>query len=272
MSATNPIAWTAIEDAIHTWVVRSTGLAGQDVRLPAPREDGGARGAPGKAEISLISLVETSQQGRKKIPSIVRQRYTVIADGPGTVGINFFEGDSLVPQPISIVAGVGDPPATSATALLVALAADLPAGYSAAADIDDAASVFVVGSTGEPLFAALPVDEALLAVATTMPRFPVLTRIQITMVWRVTFRSSDVSGETTAAANMSKAHMGKRSLLDKPMYALGFASGGSPLTTANIPAARNQSDAAIDVRFIGLMTGAEAAIAMRAVGLTQTAA
>jgi len=272
MPVTDPIALDDMEDALWNWVVQSTGIDGAHVRVQTERDQGEARGPAPKATISLVSLVQLSQQGRSTIRQIMTDRYTVIADGPGEVGVDFYPGTSLAPQRISIVAGVGDPPATSAAALLVQLQADLPAGYTAILDPNDATAVLVTGSSGSPLFASATADAALLTVTTAEPHLPYFTRIECQIVWRVTFRADGVSGVTMATGSMNKAMMHRRTLLDPAMHALGFRHAGTPQATPFVPITRDESIATFDVAFIGLATGAFAAVAMRAAGLTETAA
>lgn len=272
MAVTDPIAWTQVEDALWYWISQCTGVPADRVRVQIPRDDGEARGPAPKATLELISFVPTSKTMIAPIPSIMEQRYTVIANGPGEVGVDFYPDVSLVPQRISIVAGVGDPPATSAAALLLQLQADLPAGYTAIADPEDPASVLVSGSVDEPLFAALPADALLLSVFTTMSRFPDLLKVQAAIVWRVSFRANDVSGLGLAANAMAKAVTFREELLDPRMRRLGFFSAGTPLSEPTVPTDRSESLAVLDVRFIGHCTGAVARTVMRALGFTQTAA
>lgn len=272
MAVTDPAAWEDIEQAIWYWLSQCTGIAGDRVRNPQPRDYGEARGPAPKAVLRLLSLVPNSQQMITPLPQTMVQRYTVIANGPGEVGVDFYPGTSATPQRISIVAGVGDPPNVSAAALLLQLQADLPAGYSAVIDPLDDTSIRVSGSEAEPLFASAPADPALLAVSTAMPRFPDLVTVRVTAVWRVEFRANDVNGLGIAANAMSKALLYRRTLLDPAMARLGFYPAGTAFIQAEIPVERDESLAVLDVQFVGHLTGAVANTAMRQVGLTQTAA
>jgi hypothetical protein len=270
MTVVDTVAWPQVENALHDWIVQSAGIAGSDVRFQVPRDEGPSKGAPAKALITLLGIVTLQQTSRQTQPRVVRQVYTVIADGPGEIGIDFYAARSLTPQRISIAAGIGDPPATSAAALLVELTANLPAGYTASAEGSDGVSV--EGSTSDPLFAATTVNSSLLTVATPSPRFPYLLRQEHRANWRVSFRDDGVSGSGTAAARMSKAMIYRRAMLDQRMLRLGFRAAGTLQSQPNVPGDRGESQAVLDVSFIGYMTGATAATAMRAAGLTLTAA
>ena len=269
---TEPLAWESIEDALQVWVTRSTGLDPKRVRVQQPRDSGEARGPYPKATISLLTFRPDQQQGRSRIPSIVRQRYRVLADGPGEVGVDFYAGTSLEPERISTVAGPGDPPATSAAALLVELQANLPDGYTASANPDDDTEVIVDGSEEQPLFTAAPANSALLSVTTSVPRFPVFLRMRTYLVWRIEFRADAVSGSGMAANLMAKAELRRASLLDPAMHALGLWSAGTPASLPSVPATRDESLAVLDVAYFGHLTGAQAATALRAIGLNLTAA
>lgn len=272
MNIADPVAWTQIEDAMYDWIAGCSGIDADRVRHLVPRDDGEARGPAPKAVIRLISDPPTMQRGEETQLRITRQRYTVIADGPGEVGVDFYPGRSLTPQRISIVAGAGDPPATSAAALLGQLTADLPAGYTASADPEDTASVLVDGSEAEPLFTASTADAALLTVATPIPRFVKVYRIEHRITYRVEFRADAVSGPTIAADAKSRAVMYRRSLLDPAMARLGFRPAGTPLSESNVPTDRSESLAVLDVAFLGWFTGAEGRTPVRVAGYTQTAA
>ncbi len=121
------------------------------------------------------------------------------------------------------------------------------------------------------MFASAPADAALLAVTTPLPRYPELVTLEVTATWRVDFRASGVSGAALAANAMSKAMLYRRTLLDPPMIALGFQPAGTPLSEPSVPVERDESLAVLDVAFIGILTGAVAKFAMRAIGVTQTA-
>lgn len=271
MSATDPIAWTGIENAHTYWVRQATGLPGPDVRLQTARSKGGARGPGPSALVSMLSLTPVSQQGRTVIPNITEQRLTVIA-GAGEVGIDFYPARSFDAQRISVAAGGGDPPAVTAAALAAELTANLPTGYSAAVDPGDTSSVILGGSAAEPLFSSAAAVPALLAVATTVPRWPYFVYVLATMVWRIQFRTPAVNGNGLAASLMSQAMTYRRSLLDPELRKLGFTHAGTPATLTAVTSDRDESTAVLDVASRGWMTGAVAAVAMRRAGLILYAA
>jgi hypothetical protein len=272
MAVTDPADWVALENAIHTWIKRSTAVPGDRIRVQIPRDDGEARGPAPKATIELISLVPLSQQMIKPYLRTMVQRYTVLSDSAGEVGVDFYPADSLVPQRISIMAVDEDPPATTAAALLVQLTADLPTGYTAAADPDDTASVLVSGATATPVFASAPADDALLTVATVMPRIVNFLVILHAATWRVSFRSGEVAGASAARNAMASALLYRKTHLDPTMYRLGFRPAGEPFTEATVPTDRGESFAVLDVAVIGPLTGAVAAQVMRQAGLSLQAA
>lgn len=271
MSATNPIDWERIEDALWAWIVQSTGIPGDRVRVLITRDDGEARGPAPKATISLVSLVPTAMQGRLNQLRVQRQRLTVLRKGPGLVGVDFYPGRSLTPQRIAVMAGEGDEPDAIAVALLGELQSQLPDGYTASADPDDDAAVLLDGTEASPLFATSSANDATLSVFTAIPRIVAIRYMEHRLVLRVTFRASGVSGSSTAANAMAKAMLYRQSRLDPAMRRLSFRHGGFPQSQAAVPADRGESTAALDVAFFGFLTGAEAAVAMRAAKLRMTA-
>lgn len=271
MAVTDPADWLAIENALWSWITRATTIPTDRVRVQINRDDGEARGPAPKATISLVSLVPTSQQMITPIPRIMQQRYTVTADGPGEVGVDFYPADSLTPQRISIVAAVDDPPDVSAAALLAQLIADLPVGYTAIADPEDTASILVSGDTDTPVFASTPADADFLSVTTAIPRIINLVVIQHVATWRVSFRAGDVAGTAAARNAMATALLYRKTYLDPLLYPLGFFPAGEPFSDASVPIDRSESLAVLDVAAIGLLTGAVATNIMRAAGLTLTA-
>ena len=268
----NPVDWVRAEDVIANWAYQAGDIDKDRVRIQTPRGQGEARGPAPKATISLVSLVPLQTQGRETQARVMQQRCTVTAVGPGEVGVDFFPGHSQVPQRISIVSGIGDPPAVSAAALLGALQGALPAGYTASADGADPASILIDGTAATPLFASLAADPALLTVTTPMPRYPVILRLEHAVVWRITVRAEAVAGPNFAANAISKMMVHRRSWCDQYMYPIGFRPAGTPQATPFVPPERDESLGTLDIRFIGLMTGAEATTAMRVAGLTLTSA
>jgi hypothetical protein len=272
MAVTDPADWVAIENAIYTWLVRSTSVAADRVRIQTPRDDGEARGPASKATIQLLSLVPLSQQMITPFRQTMIQRYTVTAIGPGEVGVDFYAGDSLVPQRISIMAAEDDPTDVSAAALLAQLILDLPAGYSAEIDPEDEDSILVTGDTATPVFASAPADVAFMEITTVMPAVVNFLLVQHLATWRISFRASAVSGFGVARNDMSKALLYRKTHLDPAMYRLGFQPAGEPFTESNIPTDRAESLAVLDIAAIGLLTGAVAVQIMRAAGLILEAA
>lgn len=271
--STDPIAWVPVEDALISWARRATGFADGDVRLVPQRELGAARGPSPKIQISPLSIVPLSTVGRIRYTQIQQQRYTVVAAGPGTVGVDFFAGESLTAQPISHTAAPAETPASSAAALLLELQADIPTGYTASADPEDPAAVLVDGSAAEPFFAALPIDPALLTVADALPHSADLLAIQHRLVWRLAFRSSSTSGASQATAAMQRCALLREELLDPALRELGFENAGTPGWQPSITADRVETAALMDIAYRGCMTAAVARTFGRAVGLdTQLAA
>jgi hypothetical protein len=272
MAVTNPVDWEAVENGVHTWLRLATTIPSDRIRIQTPRDDGEAKGPAPKATISLLSLVPTSQQMITPQRRTMQQRYTVIADGPGEVGVDFYAGDSLVPQRISIMAALADPPDVSAAALLAQLTADLPTGYTAIIDPADAASVLVTGDTDSPVFASRTADAAMLTVSTTMPGVVNLLIIQHIATWRISFRANEVAGGNAARNAMASALLYRKTYLDPGLYPLGFTPAGEPFTESNVPTDRAESLAVLDIAAIGPLTGAVAAQIMRAAGLSLEAA
>ncbi len=272
MSATIPIAWTAMEDALVAWVRAATGFGANDVRLVPQRESGAARGPAPKVQISLLSMVPQSRAGTRKIIQTVRQRYTVIANGPGNVGVDFFPDTSLTPQQIVYVAGIGELPPSSAAGLLAELA-NLPTGYAASADPQDTASVLVDGSDDEPLFDASPIDGALLSVADAIPRVTDLRNILHRLVWRIAFRRTATNGPAEATRSMQDCMLFREDALDPPLREIGFYNAGTPGAQPAITADRVETLALLDIAVRGRMTVAFARQVGRAIGFqTQLAA
>lgn len=261
---TAPIAWTMLEDAVHDWAAEATGIPGPDVYFVEQREVGLARPAPPAAEIETLTISTIGRTDEIRVAQIMEQRYTVTADGPGTVGVLFYLNRSLDPQTITITAGVGDPPATSAAALLAKLGTDLPTGVTAAADPEDTASVIVTGSEDEPLFAASPATPALLLVTTLLERFATVRAAWTRMTWRVTFRSANTRGHDTAIALLAKAKMALDRSLRPKLGAAGWLFKGA-LASSSAPTDGKKETAAIfDFALEGNATEAVQAIAMRA--------
>lgn len=271
MSATLPFDALGIENAIQRWIVASTGVDGDRVRFQQTWDLGPSRSAPPTVLIRALGMRELSQQGRITIPSIMQSRVTVIGTGPGTVGVDFYPGFSETAQPISIVAGPGDLPAVSAASLLAQLVADLPAGYSAVADTDPAA-ILINASTNDPAFAIVDIDPAMTTSATVMPRFPTLLTKLYRLDWRIEFRQTLVSGSSTAAMLMAQAQLYRRTFADRAMLLLGWRPAGTLAELPSVPTDRQESNAVLDVSWLGNFTGAQANEIMRVVGLTHAIA
>lgn len=267
---TNATRWVEIENALHTWVRKATGLAGSDVRFTATREEAPALNAPPRAYIRFLAMTAIGQQARLRGSEIQVLRLTVIDDGPGTVGVNFYPARSSVAQPISIVAGAGDPPATSAAALVAQLATDLPAGYSAAIDPDNDDAILLSGSEAEPLFAAASLDLGILTVSTSIPRYPAHVTLRHQMVWRVEFRAVDVRGALTAAGMASQCVLYRATLADPTLGQLGFLTAGWRALNYSVPIDRVESTAFIDAAWIGDFNGYEMTQAARIASATNT--
>lgn len=268
MAVTKSVDWRGCEDALHDWIAASCGIPGSDVRVQARRDQGPARAAPPKALIRLLSISALSQQMSERWPQIMQGRVTVIADGPGEVGIDFFSGTSTTAQRISVVADAGDPPATSAAALLGELQANLPAGYTAGADPNDDASILLEASAGSPMFAHAPADADLVTATTPVPRFPEFVAIQHLVVWRIEFRAAEVAGPDFAADMMASAKLYRATLADPRMRALGFRTAGWRGAVPSVPDDRAESLAVLDAAWIGLFTGAVAKQALRQAAAT----
>ncbi len=280
--ATDPMAWREAENAIHSWIVQSTGIAGARVRTQRNRDSGEAKGPDPRATISVPAMVPLSLPSFMRLDAIMVQRYTVTGVGPGEVGIDFYPAQSLTPQRISILAAEDDEPSVSAAALLLELQAELPAGYTAAADATDTA-ILVTGSTAEPEFAALPADADFLTVLTRMPRHPRLWTQKHRIVWRIEFSCANVSAANTedaadlvgtglAANAMAVAMLLRERLLDSPMRLLGFTPAGYPTTQPSVPSTRDRSRAVLDVACEGLLTSAEKTITARAIRVSSSLA
>lgn len=274
------VDWVGVYNAIKLWAWQAAGIEPARVRALVDRDLGEAKGPAPKATIELISLVPTSKGSRRVLPQIMRQRYRVTAPGPGEVGIDFYPSISLTPQRISIAAGPGDPPATSAAALLAELTANLPAGYTASADPEDATAILLDGSEAEPLFASVSANLSLLTVTTPRPRFPYLGVVEHRVVWRITFRTGQVAAAATQAtaatgprfaADLMTRAMAYRNVLDRYLLPLGFRHGGTANSQPDVPNDRSESTATLDVAYFGLFTGIEAANAMRLAGINTTA-
>jgi len=261
---TAPIAWVMLEDAVHDWVEGATGIPGADVYFVEQREVGLARPAPPAAEIETLTINTIGRTDGTRVAQIMEQRYTVTADGPGTVGVLFYLGRTLTPQTITITAGVGDPPATSATALLAELTSELPTGVTAASDPEDTASVLITGSEDEPLFTATPANSSLTSVTTLLERFATVRSAWTRMTWRVTFRSAMTRGHDTAMALLAKAKMRLDSSLRPKLGVAGWLYKGA-LASSSAPTDGKKETAAIfDFALEGNATEAVQAIAMRA--------
>lgn len=134
MSATTPLAFTGVEDALWRWAYRSAGVDPRRARVTSPRRFGESRGPSPKIEISLLSLLPVSQAADSTIPLVMQQRVEVLPESEvsgGEVGVDFYPGYSFDPQRISVIAAPADPTTVTVAALLAQLVADLPAPYTA---------------------------------------------------------------------------------------------------------------------------------------------
>lgn len=266
MTGSIPINMVGLEDAFFRWVTGTTGLPDERVRFPASRDKGPAKGPAPSAEIRLLTQVDVGVVSERVWPQTMTRRHTVIA-GAGEVGIDFYPGDSLTPQRISVVAGAGDDPAVTAAALLVEFTANLPAPYTAALVVGDPTTVEILGTVDEPVFASAAAVPALLSVKDGVPRFPYLSTQLERLTWRITFRAPAVNGDATAGQFMSMAKR-HRKALHRMTYALGWSVKNYPASEPSIPTDRRESTAVLDVALLGNSTGAMAATPLRALGTT----
>lgn len=265
---TSPIAWELLENAIHDWVVDSTGLPGDKVYFVEPESAGASEPPAPAAQISLLSgPLALGQEEKRKIPSTVIQRLEVLAIGPGNVGINLYVGYSEVPLPIVHVADVGESIADAAAGLLVELVANLPDGITASADPADAAWIQIIGSTDVPLFASAPVDPVMLRVTPLRERWPTLALKWSRMTWRVAFRSGETRGPQTAAAMMASTQHRTRLFLPR-IHAAGWQHKGTLAALAETGASRTESTAALDFAIEGYSTDAYQSPAGRLIGFS----
>ncbi len=262
-----PFCWADMETALLRWVIRSTDIPQERINVYAPRDDGPAKGPSPTAHIQLLSLESGSQVLEQKVPSIVSYRLQVIA-GAGDVGVDFFPGFAVLGTRITVSAAGGDTIEQTAAALLTELGNELPSGYSASLDPDNAGALLLVGSAQEPMYAASASVPALLTSTVTVPRFPVLVLKQYVLVWRIAFRAFDVSGNAMAVNYVPRCELTRQRWLDPDMNRLGFENAGTALSTAVTPIDREESLSVLDVRYIGFMAAALEAPAMRAASTT----
>lgn len=268
MTATSPIAWEMLEDAIHDWVAEATAIPGSRVCFVEERDAGPPDVALPAALIQCTSQVAIGQSEIRKIASIVQQKITVLVSGPESFGVRVYVGfDFASPTDITYVSGAVETPAVVAAALLVELTANLPAGITAAVDPDDATSLIVTGSSGVPLFALAPLDADTVSVTPLRERFPELECEWSRMVWRITFRGQPLRGFGSALDLMTRAKKAMQRRLRPLVQAAGWRLSGLLLAQPTNPADRSESQATLDFALEGYATAAYQAPAARQFGL-----
>ena len=262
---TAPIAIEAVEDAIFDWVTQSTADFSPRVYHVEPEASGQPRPAAPAVQIrQLAPPTPVFQRAIVKIPSNVQQRYTVTAAGPGTVGVDFYLGQTLTAQPITAAIGAITPDA-AAVILLAELVANLPAGVTAIADPEDTASVIVDGSTAEPLFAASAVG--LTSVTTTRQRYPELEAEWWRLTWRLSFYGEPTRGFGTASDMLGRSKKAMARIFTPLIHAAGWRPAGILAATDNLPTDRSESLALLDFALEGYATAIYQLPAARAIGL-----
>ena len=160
-----PVDWTALENALHDWTARATGIPGDRVTFVEPALAGATLPVLPAAQISPLSGPgELFAAQVDRVPGITRYRLRVLANGPGDAGVLFYPGRSLTSISIPLTAALDDPPAVTAAALAAAIGGAVPAGYTATVDPENAAVVLVDGSEPERMFALAAVDPAFVGV------------------------------------------------------------------------------------------------------------
>jgi hypothetical protein len=264
VSSPSPVAWEALEDAVHDWIKGATGLPGQSVYFLEPRESGAWEPPPPAAQIQVLTFVAVGQAEVRRIPQVMHKRLAVRA-GAGEVGIDFYLGKSRIPTRVSVIAEAEDEPAATAAALLAQLSSLLPAGVTASAG--SPTTIDVVGTTAQPLFAVLPVLSSRLTVTTVFERWANLRCKWSRMTWRVLFRANSHRGFASAMALATKSELAVRRLLGPNVHAAGWRYAGT-LATTQVPSQdRRESSAALDFAIEGYATEATQAAALRLVGV-----
>lgn len=270
---TAPIALEMLEDAIHDWIAAATVIPDERVCFVEERDSGAPDVALPAALIQSTSLVTIGRPEVRKIPSIVQQRVTVIADGPGTFGVREYLGwDFDAPTLYSYDSPDQDPveqetPAQIAAELLSLLDAGTPVGFTVIEDPDDDASIIVTGSSAVPLFALASTDTALVTITPLRERFPELECEWSRMVWRVTFRGSALRGFESALDLMARARKSMHRVLAPLVQAAGWRLAGVLLAQPTSPADRSESQATLDFALEGYATAAYQVPAARQIGI-----
>lgn len=273
MSATAPIALERIEDAIHDWVATSTEIPGARVCFVEERDAGAPDVALPAALILSTSLIPISQPERRKVPSIMQQRITVLVEGPGVFAVRVDVGwDFDAPTTITYTSMAAEAEDVVAAALLVQLQADLPAGLTAIVDPTDDTSLIVTGSTNVPVFAVAAVDTDQLRVVTLRERFPELECEWSRMIWRVNFRATPLRGFGAALDLMARAKKDMSRLLQPALHRAGWRLAGILLAQPTSPADRSESQATLDFAIEGYATAAYQVPAARQIGIALTTA
>lgn len=259
MTATAPIAIEQLEDAFVAWL-RSTGAFPY---LVEAHSTGHPEPPAPAVQVSWGALVAIGQPELRPVPSIMRQRITVTAPGPGVTGVDFRLGFDLAPTAIEATLGPGDDEAAGALLLLAELAADLPAEVTAVLDPDDDTSIIVDGSAAEPLFSFWPTDEARALVTPLIERFPKIEASWSRMTWTMNFRGKPTRGFGTATDLMARAKATMRKQLGPLVRAAGWELKGVLFADAT-PPLRDQSTAQLALALEGYATIAFQSPAIRA--------
>ena len=242
-----PIDWTALEDAIHAWVVESLGLPGSSVYYVEPELAGATLPPVPAAQIQpLAGPIRLYQPQVTKVAGVTRYRVTVLADGPGDAGLRFYGGRSLVALEIPLAAAPADPPSVTAAALAAAVDAALPTGYSAAVDPEDSASVLVEGTEAEPLFALAAVDPSFAGVALVRARWTEVELAWSRITWRVLLRSATARGFGSAPDLLGRLGAGIQRRLVPRIHAAGWQWKGTLAALPTLPPERTEFRAALD--------------------------
>jgi hypothetical protein len=273
VTATSPIAWELLENAIHDWVAEATAIPGDRVCFLEERDAGAPDVELPAALIQCTSHVAIGQSEIRKVASIVQQKITILVDGPGNFGVRVYVGwDFDAPTDITYVSPDMDPspqetPADIAAGLLAELTANLPAGITAAADPDDDTSLIVSGSSDVPLFALATLDADQLEVTPLRERFPEMECEWSRMVWRVTFRGRSLRGFGAANDLMARAKKAMQRRLRPRVHAVGWRYSGILLAQPTALADRSESQATLDFALEGYATAAYQVPAARQIGI-----
>ena len=264
---TAPLDWVGLEDALHEWVVASTGLPESSVVHVEPELIGASLVPVPAAHIQHLSIVPLGQREIRRIPSQVLVSVTVLADGPGVFAVNYYAGFAETPEVVTYTAGPGELAADIAQALQGLLLAALPVGY--AVDIDGP-SLAVLASEASPLFAMSSTDPASVQVTTLRERFPELECTWSRLTWRVLLRTAMGRGFSSATDLATRCHTRLYRTLQPAILPLGWRLAGVLLVNNNIPNDRGEANALLDFAVEGYATAAFQAPAIRMLGATLT--